>query len=1135
MKVLLRISCCLLLLGSLLPEKLNAQPKDLRFEHITLEDGLPETGTIDILQDRQGFLWLAMWNGLVRYDGYDFTSYKPDPLDATSITEGNVFALHEDRSGTLWVGTCGGLNQFDRATGRFIRYQHNPDDPNSLSSSCVNDIYEDRQGFLWVTTLGDGVNRFDRETGVFTHFRHDPSDSTTPSSNWIDTIYEDRSGTLWMGTANGINRFDPATETFTRFLHNPEAPGNPRIDIQESDTYPENNVHVIDEDRAGVLWLGTLGGGLCRFERDAETFACYRHDPDDPRSINGDIVFAFAEDSSGGFWVGTMEGLNRFDRATETFTRYQHAPAGGGQFNNRWITKLYVDHAGILWIGTAGGTLSRVDLASDAFTYHRTGYQVLALYEGRDDFLWIGSGEGLQRLDRSTGATRTYRHDPADPQSLSGNFVSSIYEDRSGTLWVGTSHPLDSPLGQGGLHRFDRERGTFTRFLHDPDNANSLSDGGIDAIYEDRSGALWAGGDGLNRLDRETGAFTHYRHDPNDPRSLSSNDINTIYEDLSGMLWIGTQAGLNRFDPSTDSFVRFLHDPDDPKSLGADWVASVYEDSHGVLWVDLSRFDRATETFTHYDIQEKAVVCLLGDDEGRLWMSTFRGLAWFDPQTETFTHYGIEKGVDMYQFAHGSTCHKGRHGELFFSGRDGFYAFSPDRFRDNSNPPHIVLTDLRIFDESILPGEDERLPTHISEAEALTLRHSEHDLSIDFVGLHYSRPEANRYAYMLEPYDTDWREAGAQQRTVRYTNLDPGDYVFRVKAANVYGVWNDEGATLRITITPPWWKTAWAYVLYLMGLGLLIFIGHEARVHRLKAHALKLGQEVAERTEELVAEKKTTEEQARRLSELDEAKNRFFANISHEFRTPLTLILGPIQDAIDGTYGRFDPGFERQLGTLRRNAHRLLRLINQLLDLSKLEAGKMEITRREADLVPFLQKLVQSFLPMAERGQITLHFQSEIESLRLGFDPDVLEKVFSNLLANALAFTPAGGKVWVTMNRREGDKASTVEVIVKDTGPGIAKEDLARIFDRFQQADTSTTRLHEGTGIGLALVKELVDLHEGTVLVKSEPGFGSAFIVRISSSGEKEIIGRPVDTEVERTKREVLIVDGKTTPLSTLR
>jgi len=1105
---------------------LNAQPQPrsrpgetLTFEHLTVVEGLPENSVWATLQDHLGFLWFGTQNGLVKYDGYTYTTYKPDPDDPHSLSGRHIYAIHEDAEGDLWIGTVqGGLNHFDRETERFTRYQHDEDDPTSLGHNTVFSILEDEDGMLWLATMGGGLNRFDPDTGLFTRYRYDPADPNSLRDDATHGLWQDDEGILWVGThEGGLHRFDPATETFTVYRHDEDNPTS----------LSHDDVNTIYQDREGTFWIGTAGG-FNHFDPETGRFMAFHHDPENPNTLSHDYILRILEDREGMLWIGVggndvQGGLNLFDRETGAVTRYQYDADDPGSLGGNFVASLYEDRQGVLWVGTLGGGVSKLDRTVDKFPYYArepgdpnslSTNQVLTLYEDREGTLWIGTwGGGLNRLDRTTNTFTHYRHDPNDPNSPLGNEIMAIHEDREGLLWLGS---------RNGLDRFDPSTERFTHYLNDPYDAREVT-----TIYEDREGMLWLGTwmNGVNRYDRATNTFTRFTHNPDDLTSLSDNRVGAIFEDEEGALWLATRDGmLNRFDPAMETFS--AHAPMGGQLMirsfarseampGKYWLGTIFQGLH------LYDFETNTsEAFTEKDgLPHDTVLGLLEDDEGYVWVGTARGLSKFDPRTKTFRTYDLTDRLQDNKLM-SMPVHKGRSGALYFGGSMGFIAFHPERVTDNPYVPPVVLTDFQLFTESVSVGEESPLKAHVSVAEEIRLAYWQNDISFTFAALNYQAPEQNRYAFQLENYkDDEWRYAGAG-RTATYTNLAPGEYIFRVTGSNNDDLWNNEGASIRLVITPPWWKTLWAYALFL-ALGATSLFGLiRWRVRYLERRADKLEAMVSARTAEVVQQKATIEAQAQKLQELDRLKSRFFANISHEFRTPLLLILGPLQDTLDGFYGSVGAALRRQIEMMQRSGFRLLRLINQLLDLSKLESGNMQLQARRANLMPFLKGIVLSFSSMAERKQITFELHTEAERLDLYFDPDKLEKVFYNLLSNAFKFTPEHGAISVHVGVVAGE--DQVEIRVCDTGRGIAPDALPFIFDRFHQVDASTAHENEGTGIGLALARELVLLHGGTITAESTPGQGSTFIIHIPFSGEKGIVGG----EMEHVEGEAVQGDG---------
>jgi signal transduction histidine kinase/ligand-binding sensor domain-containing protein/DNA-binding response OmpR family regulator len=1089
---------------------------------------------------------------LNKYDGYSFTVYKHDPNNPESLSDNEIASLYEDRSGVLWIGTYrGGLNKFDRETNTFSSYRHDPDNPNSLSANSVMAIHEDRFGVLWVGTAEGGLNKLvlsssasepelkSKESGAnkatFVHFEHDPDNPNSLSNNAVFTICEDRTGVLWIGTfggglnkfdrqqqtftcykqkyvnsnylfcvfedhfnvlwigsaEGGLTRFNRETGTFTSYLHNPN----------DSKSLSYNRIISIFEDHLGSLWIGTYGKGLNKFDRESEQFLRYQFNPKDSHGLSNDLVASICEDRSGALWIGTEDGLNKFDREIQKFRHFTYDRDDSTGLSSKAITSFCEDRSGVLWLGTSGGGLNRFDQDTRKFTHFthipdsRSSLydHISAIHEDRTGVLWIATLDGLFRMDpddRTNGKIKRYKPERNNPKSLSSPRVITIHEDQTGVLWFGTSY---------GLNRFDRETDSFTRFVLDPKVKLAWADNAVWRIFEDHFGNLWnfpqPSSDGISRFDQVTKTFTRYTHDPNQPSSLSDNQVYSILEDHLDALWIGTQNGLNKYDRVNDGFVHYQHDPLDQYSLSNNSIRAMYEDSSGTLWIGthdgLNKYDRASETFLHFGEKDglaaEEIHDLLEDGRGNLWLITDKGLSKFNPQSGIFRNYDQSDGLQGREF---NAFHKGLlSGKIYLGGPNGFNVFHPDSIKDNPYIPPVVITRFERY--NIDEGEGKPIiKKAISEKQHIELSYKDNILTFEFAALSYLNNSKNQYAYKLEGFNENWIQLGTE-RKVTFTNLDPGEYTLRVKGTNNDGIWNENGASLKITITPPWWKTWWAYSLYVILLGAILY-----GVRRFELNRQRLKQQL-----------EMEHVQARNLVQVDRLKSRFFANISHEFRTPLTLILGPIEKL----RARISDGESRQdLNMMQRNAKRLLQLINQLLDLSKLEAGGMKLQARPENIVTLLRGVTQAFESLARQKEIDLQFRSSAEEIIAYVERDKVEKILINLLSNAFKFTAEGGQVSVQLSVSSDQSTdnqliteSCLLISVRDTGIGIPEEQLSRIFDRFYQVadslkhDSEFTRETSGTGIGLALAKDLVELHHGEISVTSEVGRGTEFIIRL--------------------------------------
>lgn len=843
-----------------------------RFERIDLEDGLSQNAVLAMLQDSRGYLWVGTQAGLNRYDGYGFTILEHDSEDPNSLSHSSIISLAEDRNGILWIGTWGGgLNRYDPSSGIFTRYRHNPNNPDSLSDDTVPDLLIDREGVLWVATLG-GLDRFEPVTGTFEHFRNDPDKLTSLSSNAVSTIFEDTHGRLWVGTGAfgfpgaGLNLFDRASGFFTRYRHDPT----------NSNSLLSDNIADLLEDDGGNLWIATggfnlPGAGLNRFDPASGRFIRFTNNPVDTGSLTSNDVLSLAWDNTGALWVGTWGGgINilhaaRPGIAIPNRARFEHLrndPFNSESLSNDTVWKLLTDRSGLVWAGTING--------------------------------------GLNKFNPHKAQFRLYRNLPSDPNSLGYNVVSGFSEDQNGNIWVTT--------WGGGLDRFDPQTGVFEHYRNDPNNLNSLSADTVNLAYGTDDG-LWVGTfSGLDLLNPKSGKFTHYLQEQPDSPDVGGATIFALMEAVdSRHLWVGTWNGLALFDPRRGEVVaRYLPDPDDPNSFGHSqvlhilrdrkgdlWIGAwggglnhlpaaeearalagekpkfnryvleqagaesqsensiyvIHEDRRGQLWLGttsgLHRFDRETGMSKIYGkkdgLPDDAAYGILEDDLGRLWLSTFRGLARFDPITDQVKVYDVGDGLQSSEFNSGAFMRSSQ-GTFYFGGVAGFNTFDPMVIEENPHPPPVVLTQVSVFNEPVI--------TDLSGETPLELSYRQNFIAFEFAALDFHAPRKNQYAYMLEGVDPDWVDAGSR-RYASYTNLRGGDYVFRVRAANNDGVWNETGVTLPLHVTPPFWETVWFRVLATVTIFGIIAGGYRLRLRAIQIQKRDLEAQVARRTAEL--------------------------------------------------------------------------------------------------------------------------------------------------------------------------------------------------------------------------------------------------------------------------------------------
>ena len=809
----------------------NVEGNVTRFERLGLEDGLSEAQVMAVFQDSQGFLWIGTQYGLNKYDGYTFTVYRHDPADPTSLNTNVISAILDDSEDALWLGTDRGLVRFDQRSEVFCPYPLGQKDRPGLDQVPVRAILIDSQDMLWIGTLTHGLYRLERRTGQWTAFEHDPDNSRSLPSNHVTSLLEDAQGRLWVGThGGGLGRLDRQTGEFATYRHRREDPHS----------LSSNNVTALWEDTQGILWVGTETGGLNALDpaTRAPAFVRYPHEDGDPHSLSHDYVLALLEDSAGTLWVGTGRGLNELDRERKRFRRHFHERGDPFSLSHSEIFSLAEDAQGLLWVGTRTG-LNKYDRSTRAFGHVRgnpnepatlTSNLVTAFLEDAQGFLWIGTyGGGLNRSmtdDTLTGFVH-YGHREDDPHSLgdrralpdanlpqpvSENGVFALCEDAQGRLWIGAG---------AGLHRLvpgddPASPPTFARYRHEPENTSSLSNNHITSLAQDGQGNLWIGTyGGLNRLNRAEAAqgFARYLHDENDPHSLSHDFVRSIHVGSRGDVWIATNGGLNRLVcPDDARFIRYRHDKQDPHSLSHDRVYCIAEDAQGNLWLGteggLNRFDPRTGRFTAYrekdGLSNDGVYGLVMDDLGCLWLANNRGLDRFDPTTERFTHYDVYDGLQANEFTQGA-FYRDRRGRLYFGGSNGFNVFHPDDIRGNSYVPPVVLTSFLLANQPLPISDSGPLKEHITFAEQIELAPDDYVFAFEFSALNYRQPHKNRFAYQLVGFDRGWIETGTRDRKAVYTNVPPGAYTFRVKAANDDGLWNETGAAVRVTVSQPWW------------------------------------------------------------------------------------------------------------------------------------------------------------------------------------------------------------------------------------------------------------------------------------------------------------------------------------------
>lgn len=1055
---------------------------DLQFTRLLSEQGISVGALEAVYQDSYGYMWFGgdADSGLVQYDGYSFTIHRHEPENPRSLSSSIVWDVYEDRFNVLWVATDSGINRFDRATGEFTRFKPNSKD--AATEAFTRAIVEDDQGRLWVASFG-GILCFDRDSGTFQAFDTDPDDPQSISSNQIRSLLPDGNGGLWVGTnTTGLNHFDIKTRHVKRYPYGEHAKNGTR----------GSTILSLHQSSDGILWIGT-DAGLSRMNPVTGEITNFSEDSQDPDALSQNIVGAIAEDQKGNLWLGTEYGLNYLDLKTGKFTVYLHNPNRPRSLANNVVRSLFLDDRDNLWIGNFPAGVNFLDSANVAFSTYRhdpgdsnslSQSSVLAVHEDADGGLWIGTdGGGISRFDRKEKRFTHYPYQPGIAGALTAGAILSVERAHEGKLWLGT--------WGGGVNLFDPRTGKSKGYWR----TEGAPAENVWALTMDGRGDVWAGsiGGGVQRYHREDDRFVWYEPNVNDPDSLPSYVVWSVFEDHAGQIWLGTGEGLARYRPATDDFETFAHDPALPSSLSADVVTHIAEDSAHRLWIatrggGLNLYDRETQTFSQIDhddgLPSDVIVSVVPDDYGNIWLGTTNGLSRYTPATGRIMNYNQANGLQGNQFNIGSAV-KLRSGELVFGGIYGFTLFDPRDFGHTGEAPPVEIVDFEIFNRPVTVGaEGSPLVKTISQTHSLTLTHKQSVFSFTFAALSYSNPDKNQYAYMLEGFEDQWNYIG-NRRNATYTNLNPGSYVFKVRAANAQGIWNNEGQSIALHILPPPWRTWWAYSLYAF-----IIIG-------ILASFVWAQQKKVSRERDI----------SRRLQQLDKLKDEFLANTSHELRTPLNGIIGLAESLVDGVGGAQSDISKNNLQMIVASGKRLDRLVNDILDFSQLKEQSLTLHRKPVDMHALVQVVLALSEPLAAKQNLQLSNAVNHDVPAVYADEDRVQQILHNLIGNAIKFTH-GGTVAISAQVRASDM---LEIAVQDTGIGIAPDALPNIFDAFQQAQGDVDRSYGGTGLGLAVTKQLVELHGGTIEVESTPQRGSRFTFSLPLVINDNVVVTPSD------------------------
>jgi signal transduction histidine kinase/ligand-binding sensor domain-containing protein/DNA-binding response OmpR family regulator len=1043
----------------------------LRFDIFTQEEGLPNNQIQCIYQDSKGWMWIGTSQGLSRFDGYSFVNFLPESDDSLSLQGNLIRVIKEDASGNLLVGTeNGGLNIFNREKETFSQpFKLIPDFRHRDIS--VNDIFVAKDGRSWLAT-DNNVFIYD-STGSIETLSATNSDSTISLSGiFCRKIGFDRNGTLWIGTNIGLFTYMPEEDRLELFPL-------PFKDFQNKEIW---EIYMDDE---GLVWVGTYEAGL--FIIDPVQGKILRNELN-PEINRSETIRAISKGAFGEYWIGTRGGLFRYSKASGFTGYYKNSFLEPNSLSNNSVWAILTDAKGETWFGTRRG-LNLLAKRKQAFKNYsalpgNNNYLnssiVYALWIDKKDNIWIGTEDGgINIFDPATKQYSYITSEDQKPYAISQNCIKAFLE-HDGKLYVATF--------LGGLNVIDLNTRQVRQYMSDNNLTGTISDNRVWDLCIDMDQQIWiATSRGVDRFDSQTQTFIHY------PQLCGIGHVQWIETDSHGNIWMGSNDEIVVYSPELNIVKRYN-----------ERSRSMFEDSQNRIWIAtddkglvLYSIDDGPQKYYGHEqgLANRQALCVLEDNNMNLWISTLNGLSKFDPSTEVFQSFTTSDGLGNNQFCYGAAC-KSKSGELLFGSLSGFDMIDPKEIQPEDPDVPLVFTDLKIFNRSVSIGndKDDVLKKSISETEKLVLSYKQDVFTLEFAALNYVNSENNFYTYKLDGLFRDWITP-SHDRMASFTNLNPGNYTLRIKRILMENGAESKELTLGIVILPPFWKTGWFIAIIFI---LLLFMVYTLVRFFINREKIK---------NQLALEKIN----ARRLHEVDMLKLKFFTNISHEIRTPLTLILGPLEKMLSNQH--LNDELRENLSMMRRNAHNLDRLITQLLDFRKLQSGNLKLNLTEADIVSFIHNIVNSFSSLANDKEIKLTFTSLKKQLFVSFDADKIEKIVNNLLSNAFKYTEPNGSISVNLSlvfdsdedsfTQADDEKQFIEIGIKDTGIGIQSNNLDKIFGRFFQ--TSEGDKSAGVGIGLALVKELVQLHKGKIFVTSKPGKGTKFTIRIPANIAQEV------------------------------
>ncbi len=1057
-----------------------------QFINYGIGEGLSQSTVLCSFQDSHGFIWLGTRDGLNQFDGYNFKIFRNIPGDSISIQDNHVNHIVGDNKANIWIATNQGLSKYHLDQPHFVNYQLNiaGTDPE------IRTVHTFSDNTLWIGSK-DGIFELNQNENIF--FKPDHPLVAAVDNKYVTTIVGDRDNNLWVGTTNGLYFFDSAKNEVIIF-HSESSNGKNYI------SHPR--VEAILQDREGKIWIGTYGGGVNLIDQQKGYLMHIDAKGHNSVKLTNNFVRSMVLDNDDNLWIGTFEGLNIYDVDHGKIAQIQHSFIKKDGLSHGSIRSLLKDKKGSIWIGTYLGGVNLFDKNNQKFLhYYHVPQQANSLsHDVVSDFVKDNKGNYFIATER--GGLNYFNVTNKSFTQIKGTVgatIKSLHIDADNQIWLGTF--------KEGLWLYDEKNRRIKTFSKNSDQFNFLKNASINNLLEDRQGFLWIATDkngGIFKFDKNKQQFINFPLHDQLHDLLQNHRVMSVMQDQLGNIWLSTHGeGIVLFNEA-DSFLKQYKHNNSPGSLNSNEINHIFTDSKGRIWIagnggGLSLFDRQKETFTAFttneNLQNNVVLGIMEDQEGYLWISCINGISRFDPETKVFRNFNFANGLPLQELNWGAFFHDGKN--IFLGGNNGFIQFNPDRIDENQYIPKVKITGFRLFNQPVLPGQDNNLlKHHIINTDTVILRHNQSIFTIEFASMSYLKPEQNQYEYQLAGLEEQWNFV-ENTRYASYSNLQEGTYIFNVRASNNDGFWSKEPTILTIIVKPPYWKTWWAMLIY----GFLIIAGVITMRH------------VSLKSTKMRSEIRLREMENARLEEIHRLKLQSFADVSHEFRTPLTLIIDPLEQVLEKD--NQDSWLRKKLSGMHSNARRLLLLINQILDLSELESGNINLKNEPTNLAMLVQNICNSFDGMAEKNQLILKFEHDLPDTLLQVDRDKMEKVIYNLLSNAFKFNRPFGHVKVKLTQLDKiNNNSQIQITIEDNGIGINPELKSRVFERFYKGKDT-----KGTGIGLSLTKSLVDAMGGTIDLMSQPDIGTTFVVifnfEISDSkhNAKQLYSKPLPVE----------------------